>query len=94
MFFSKKKLFFNEIICLSYALIKAYIKSTLAKLPFSCSNKYREKLFSKTKGISIMKKRSKHISKKGSQADSAEPPKRNFCFNSTFNEDCVALKEV
>ena len=41
-----------------------------------------------------MKKRSKHISKKGSQADSAEPPKRNFCFNSTFNEDCVALKEV
>lgn len=41
-----------------------------------------------------MKKRSKHISKKGTLADSAEPPKHNFCSNFSFNEDCVALKEV
>ena len=41
-----------------------------------------------------MKKSSKKIIKKGSQADSAEPPKHNFFFNLTFFEDNVALKEV
>ena len=54
----------------------------------------KEHFFLKNKRISIMKKRSKHISKKGSQADSAEPPRHNFCFNLTFVKDHVAPKEV
>ena len=78
-----------------------YCQMILQKNPLLPNNFFRalifiekEYLFLKNIRIFIMKKRSKHISKKGTLADSAEPPKHNFCFNFSFNEDCVALKEV
>ena len=84
------------LLLLSNGLLHTFAKKSLLPNTFfrALIIKEKEHFFLKNKRIFIMKKRSKHISKKGTQADSAEPPKRNFCFNFSFNEDCVALKEV